>query len=712
MSVPQHSNDTLVPKSSPGIPHICKPMGSFFQQQMENCGPFDPELKRIAKTRKFAEFSAGEEVATGRATSPNHFHHPNLESSSTGVTALDYLLPSQTILSSVGQPTTRSPEHHGASLNLPHLAIPSESESLPTSLQAPGNPGFNTPMRNWPHALLTTCVVGVAVAAVVTRYACRRAVRGAMNVGQLFYSNRQNIQQTCAACTQAVQSTYNAAKRRIVSVRRIPVGVRRRYALPPILQGRSRQRYFPRQYRTPEQLTQSVNPVAPTSSPERMQGVEYNIVPSIPPTPASPNAAASDALVIPPTAAVDLRRENSPPVTFDQSPRTGRPVNQTRIFVKDEPIGFPVDYSSLKASPIIQSVGSPTRKGRDAKGSRAGPPIGDGRSSPSLLIAPKAPSRRKPPRAKGRKKKAAQKNKAAKLRQEKEAAEAAEATERARVAAEEAAQKEAEEEDQRLKRDCRRTREGKLIQPLDAKWEQIVQDAMATPSMQDVLVTASNGAKLTRRDLGTLKVVQGRDPPRGWLNDEIISACLQQVVDYGLQASNHKVSETPKYHAFNTFFYTNIREKGAESVRRWATRAKIGKENLLKVERLFIPVHSGAHWSLLVVSPIARTIEYFDSLGGLAHPYILHAKAWLSAELGKLYKEDEWTVPTGSLGAGPQQSNSSDCGVFACTNARMVVLGVNPMAYAGSDMELQRTRMVAELLNGGLKGDLEPRVVF
>ena len=69
-------------------------------------------------------------------------------------------------------------------------------------------------------------------------------------------------------------------------------------------------------------------------------------------------------------------------------------------------------------------------------------------------------------------------------------------------------------------------------------------------------------------------------------------------------------------------------------------------------------------------------------------------------------------MPTGSLGAGPQQSNDSDCGVFTCTNARMVLLGLDPMEYEGSDSEIQRTRMVAELLNGGLKGDFEPLRIF
>lgn len=290
-----------------------------------------------------------------------------------------------------------------------------------------------------------------------------------------------------------------------------------------------------------------------------------------------------------------------------------------------------------------------------------------------------------------------------------------EAAERARLAKEEVEEKAREEaaaEEERRKNSVRRVPKERVIQPLNATWEAKVQQALNTPNMRDVLVNLSSGATLTRKDLGTLKVVRGRDPAHGWLNDEIIAACLQHVVDYGLRISNHKAGDTPKYHAFNTFFYKNLRDKGAQSVKRWAGKAKIGKDDLLKAERVFIPVHQGAHWTLLVVSPFARTIEYFDSMGGQAAPYILNAKKWLAEELGKTWKEEEWTVLTGDYGAGPMQENGSDCGVFTCTTARMVVLGVDPMSYGGNDMAVQRSRMVAELLNGGLVGDFEPRVVF
>lgn len=293
--------------------------------------------------------------------------------------------------------------------------------------------------------------------------------------------------------------------------------------------------------------------------------------------------------------------------------------------------------------------------------------------------------------------------------------EAEEAKEKARVAkekAEEKARKEQEEEEERQRKATRRFPRGKVIQPLTAEWEAKVQAAMDTPDMRSVLVTLPSGTTLTRKDFGTLKVVPGRDPAHGWLNDEIILASLQHVVDYGLRMSNHQTGKTPKYHAFNTFFYKNLRDKGAQSIKRWATKAKIGGRALEEVERVFIPVHQGAHWTLLVVSPVTHTIEYFDSLGGSADSYIRNAKLWLAAEMGARFKESEWAVPTGTHGVGPRQTNMSDCGVFTCTTARMVALGVDPMAYGGEDMGVQRGRMVAELLNGGLFGDFDPKVEF
>ncbi len=299
-----------------------------------------------------------------------------------------------------------------------------------------------------------------------------------------------------------------------------------------------------------------------------------------------------------------------------------------------------------------------------------------------------------------------------KARKEREEAEAA--AERARLEKEKAEEEEAraakEAEEERKKNNVRDIPTEPVIQPLNDDWEAKVDAAMAK-QRNHMLVKTSIGTSLTRKDFGTLFPQPGKDPASGWLNDEIIMAYLQAVVDHGRDMSGYKDGDIPKFHAFNTFFFKNIRDKGVQSVKRWATRAKIGGKNLDSVERVFIPVHSGAHWTLLIVSPIARTIEYFDSMDGATEPYTKAAKDWLKQEMGKTYKDEEWSVVLPE-GGGPQQSNGSDCGVFTVTTAKMVVLGIDPSAYSSLDIPLQRKRMVAELMNGGFTADFAPRFTF
>lgn len=193
---PLYNHTLLVPKTSPDIAHIRKPMENGIQSQLQSYRHFDLELKPLVKTRKFAEFSVGEEVAIGRTTSLSQSHHPNLESTRTPDNPLDSFLPVNPILSSVGQPTIQNPEEHYMSSNLHHPATLSKSESLSTSLQLAENLETNASARNWPHALLTIYVVGVAAVAVVTGYACSTVFRGVMNVGHFIYSNKLYSQPT------------------------------------------------------------------------------------------------------------------------------------------------------------------------------------------------------------------------------------------------------------------------------------------------------------------------------------------------------------------------------------------------------------------------------------------------------------------------------------------------------------------------------------
>ncbi|OAX80570.1 hypothetical protein ACJ72_05096 [Emergomyces africanus] len=244
-----------------------------------------------------------------------------------------------------------------------------------------------------------------------------------------------------------------------------------------------------------------------------------------------------------------------------------------------------------------------------------------------------------------------------------------------------------------------RSPEAPYVKHLTATWEAKVDHAMALSDKSEV-GTTPRGDPLTRRSLRTC-YTNGK-----WLNDEVINAYLELIVDYARRAAgNSGRHDKPKYHAFTTFFYSNLRDKGYESVRRWATRAKIGGENLLGMEIILVPVHDHSHWTLIVIRPTARTIEHFDSLGSPSLIHIARVKEWLRSELGDRFVDEEWRVlPSIS----PQQNNGYDCGVFLLTTAKLVSFG-KPLKYGARDIPDIRKRIVAELMNGGFFGDFDPK---
>lgn len=248
-----------------------------------------------------------------------------------------------------------------------------------------------------------------------------------------------------------------------------------------------------------------------------------------------------------------------------------------------------------------------------------------------------------------------------------------------------------------LYRPKRTVPQGPPVRPLTWQWLEKVSQAMRE-SHGNAVARSLSGDELYQRDIATCYT------PLAWLNDEIINSYLTAIVRY-LRESTGNLTQAPRYHAFNSFFYSSLRDKGYQAVRRWANRAKIGGHALLNVDTVFVPVHEHAHWTLMVVRPVERTIEYFDSMGGAGARQVKAIKEWLHGELGAKYDEDEWTV-LGSVSS--HQDNGSDCGVFLLTNAKAIALGIEPTAFGPSDTNLLRRKIVAELINGGLHGEFSP----
>jgi sentrin-specific protease 1 len=242
-----------------------------------------------------------------------------------------------------------------------------------------------------------------------------------------------------------------------------------------------------------------------------------------------------------------------------------------------------------------------------------------------------------------------------------------------------------------------------LVQPLEYEWDDVVDQTIVSNDPRRIITTSMGGTELRLKDFATLL---GK---RAWLNDEIINTYIEWVVDAANKAAiaqskefDEPTSTVPKFIAHNSFFYENLIKKGPSSTQGLMRRKKAPGASLLDVDSVFVPICKGAHWTVGAVRPIAKTIEYFDSMGGNPQPFIKLMREWLKFQLGEKYVESEWSTPRTACA---HQSNGYDCGVFVCTNTFCVALGLDTSCYDECDMLQQRRNIAVVLINRGFIGD-------
>lgn len=240
-----------------------------------------------------------------------------------------------------------------------------------------------------------------------------------------------------------------------------------------------------------------------------------------------------------------------------------------------------------------------------------------------------------------------------------------------------------------------------LVGPLSEEWNQQVDNSYLSNNMGKVVTTSIGGTELAVKDFRTLL------NSHSWLNDEIINSYIEWVVDAANKAlpPNAPVGKekpVPKFIAHNSFFFENLTKKGPTSTDRLMKRKGAGGKALLQVDTIFVPICRGSHWTVGTVRPVAKTIEYFDSFGGQGAAFIAPMRNWLKHQLGDAYIASEWKEPRTGCAA---QSNGWDCGVFVCTNAFCVAFGLETSCYRERDMEAQRRRIAAVLVNRGFRGE-------
>ncbi|KAJ1954508.1 SUMO1 sentrin specific peptidase 1 [Dipsacomyces acuminosporus] len=195
-----------------------------------------------------------------------------------------------------------------------------------------------------------------------------------------------------------------------------------------------------------------------------------------------------------------------------------------------------------------------------------------------------------------------------------------------------------------------------------------------------------NSVPVGDRDIATLG--DGR-----WLNDEVINFYMQLIV-----SRSEQNPALPKVHAFNTFFYSKLKEQGYASVRRWTRRIRLFEKDVL-----IVPVHLGVHWCCAVVDFKAKSIAYYDSLLGDNFKCLRLLMDYLRNEskdkLGKDFDGSGWTLRCDK--GIPRQQNGYDCGVFSATFAEYASRNA-PFTFSQSNCLYLRRKMIYEIATKSL----------
>lgn len=214
--------------------------------------------------------------------------------------------------------------------------------------------------------------------------------------------------------------------------------------------------------------------------------------------------------------------------------------------------------------------------------------------------------------------------------------------------------------------------------------------------------------KLNARDFATLLPELFSGDPKAWLNDNIVNEYLAILVKHIKDKAGYKHvrgGKAPTVHAFSSFWYTNMKTK-PKSVERWASRFQLAGAQYLDADILLYPICDGGHWRLLAIKPKERVIEYLDSLGFNAKPYLAKTFEYLQSELKEAFNAEEWTVIQQQRSS--QQLNGSDCGVFTLLNALALLRGEDAERVVACDgMADARERIAITLMAGHPTSEIE-----
>ncbi|GAC95540.1 Ulp1 protease [Pseudozyma hubeiensis SY62] len=125
-----------------------------------------------------------------------------------------------------------------------------------------------------------------------------------------------------------------------------------------------------------------------------------------------------------------------------------------------------------------------------------------------------------------------------------------------------------------------------------------------------------------------------------------------------------------RVHYFSSFFWSNLKSKGFDGVKRWTRRIDIFSKDLI-----LFPINLGnAHWVCGVINMRKHRFEYYDSMGAHNQAAFNLMRTYLTEEARDKKKKEidlrGWKDVFSD--DSPQQENSYDCGVFAAQTLEQV----------------------------------------
>ncbi|CAJ0755564.1 11127_t:CDS:10 [Entrophospora sp. SA101] len=215
------------------------------------------------------------------------------------------------------------------------------------------------------------------------------------------------------------------------------------------------------------------------------------------------------------------------------------------------------------------------------------------------------------------------------------------------------------------------------------------QEALSSRTPQGGIIDKFN-LTVTYHDIHTLK-------PGTWINDQVINFYGKLIVE---RSTNN--DDLPSVFVYSTQFMTKYLNSGYQGVSKWTKKVDIFSKDLL-----FVPIHSGAHWSLCLVDFQAFRIDYIDSMyGGGTAKGMDEVKEYLINECQNKKGENanldfnSW-AENPRLKKVPQQKNSYDCGVFTLAFIEHISRQA-PLLFNQSLLPYFRKKIIYEIASGEL----------